>query len=485
MNFKNLTISQIKNYFLEGGSIEEFYSGYIPWLKEQNKEINGFLTFTEELVDKTIKDLKHKSKDLPLWGIPVALKDCIMVKGVKCTAGSKMLEKYIAPYSATVVKKLQEAGAVIVGKTNMDEFAMGSSTENSAFFPTLNPFDKTRVPGGSSGGSAAVVGAGLIPVALGSDTGGSIRQPAGFCGTYGLKPTYGAVSRYGLIAMASSLDQIGVFANNIHDLIIVYDVIKGKDEKDSTSINLKSQNSNLKITTQNLKSKNLESRINNRESVVGLPKEFFENLNPEIKKVILDAIKKTELKTKEISIPSLHYSLACYYLIMPAEVSANLARFDGIRYGESQARNQKSEIRNFWDIYLKSRKEKFGKEVQRRILLGTFILSHGYYEAYYGKAQKLRKKIFDDFQNAFKKVNLIVSPVSPTLPFKIGEKTSDPLEMYLSDIFTVPVNLAYLPGISIPIEKINGLPVGLQIIGNLLEEEKIFEIAKHLTNNNF
>jgi aspartyl-tRNA(Asn)/glutamyl-tRNA(Gln) amidotransferase subunit A len=461
MNFKNLTISQIKNYFNEGGDIEKFYRDYFKWLKEENKKIQGFLLFTENLAWQTIKALKANSQpktsnQQPLWGIPIAIKDCIMVKGEKCTAGSKILENYIAPYHATVIKKLINAGAVIVGKTNMDEFAMGSSTENSAFFPTFNPHDKTRVPGGSSGGSSAVVGAGLAPIALGSDTGGSIRQPAGFCGVYGLKPSYGAVSRYGLIAMASSLDQIGVLARNLDDVKLVYDIIKGKDEKDSTSV----KTSNQQPTTSN--------------QIIGLPKEFFEGLDKKIKNLILSAVKKTGLKTKEISITSLPYSLGCYYLIMPAEVSANLARFDGIRYGKSQRENGKS----FWDIYLKSRKEGLGKEAQRRIILGTFILSHGYYEAYYNKAQKLRKKIFDDFQKAFKQVDLIVSPVSPTLPFKLAEKTNDPLQMYLADIYTVPVNLAYLPGLTIPAGFIDKLPVGLQIIGNLFEEQKLLEFAE-------
>lgn len=474
MHFKNLTISQIKNYFLEGADVKKFYEDYLSWLKKEDEKIHGFLSLTDDLVWKTVAELKEKPKDLPLWGVPIAIKDVIMVRGEKCTAGSKMLEGFIAPYDASVVKKLKSAGAVIVGKTNLDEFAMGSSTENSAYGPTYNPYDITRVPGGSSGGSAAVVGAGMVPVALGSDTGGSIRQPAGFCGVYGLKPTYGNVSRYGLIAMASSLDQIGPFARNLEDLITVYDVIKGKDPRDSTS----AATTNYKLQTTNLK--------------IGLPKEFFEGLDEEIKSLTLAAIEKTGLQTKEVSLPSLPYSLACYYLIMPAEVSANLARFDGIRYGLSEIRNSKfpglaetkpgmGEVRNLWNIYLKSRKNGLGKEVRRRIILGTFILSHGYREAYYGKAQRLRRKIFADFQNAFKEVDLIAGPVSPTLPFKFGDKANDPLAMYLSDIYTVPVNLAYLPGLTMPIGFINNLPVGLQIISNLFEEEKIFELARKIS----
>jgi len=382
-------------------------------------------------------------------GIPIAVKDNILVKGLPCTAGSKILEHYIAPYSATVIKRLKKAGFGVLGKTNMDEFAMGSSTENSAFGPTLNPLDQERVPGGSSGGSAAAVAAGLVDFALGSDTGGSIRQPASFCGVLGLKPTYGAVSRYGLIAMASSLDQIGPLARTVSDIKMIFDIIKGRDKMDSTSIDLP-----------------LPPRIP-EEINIGIPREYFKKgLNPEIERLIKEKIKilkKLGFKIKKISLPNSKYALAAYYLIMPAEVSSNMARFDGIRYGETR--------------------DQFGPEVKRRIMLGTYVLSHGYYDAYYKQAQKVRRLIKEDFDRAFRKVDLIITPTTPTTAFRLGEKTDDPLTMYLSDIYTVPINLAGVPAMSIPGGKINGLPVGLQIISRAYEEELIFELANVFQRN--
>ena len=456
MNFKNLTISDIKN-ILKNVSLEDFYHHYFEFLKKEDEKIKGFLFFTEKLTQKTIEELKNKPHDLPLWGVPIAIKDNILVKGERCTAGSKILENYIACYDATVVKRLKEKGAVIIGKTNLDEFAMGSSTENSAFFKTYNPFDNQRVPGGSSGGSAAVVSAGLVPASLGSDTGGSIRQPASFCGIYGLKPTYSSVSRYGLIAMASSLDQIGPLARNLEDLILIFRIISGKDSFDSTSSQYIEKDKKVKV--------------------LGVPEEVFGlGIEEAVKEnfwSFLEKIKKNFI-IKKISLPSLNYSLACYYLIMTAEVSSNLARYDGIRYGLS------SKDTNLLDRYFNSRKEGFGQEVKRRILLGTFVLSHGYYEAYYLKALKIRRYIFEDFQKAFKEVDLILMPTSPTLPFKIGEKTRDPLSMYLSDVFTVSVNLAYLPALSFNIGFKNNLPIGAQVIGNLFEEEVIFKFLKNL-----
>jgi len=456
MNFKNLTISEIKEV-LEEVDIEDFYHHYFEFLKKEDGRIKSFLFFTEELAQKTIKELKNKDKNLPLWGMPVAIKDNILVKDYPCTAGSKILEKYIAVYDATVIKKLKSAGAVIVGKTNLDEFAMGSSTENSAFFPTLNPFDSQRVPGGSSGGSAAAVGAGLVPVALGSDTGGSIRQPAGFCGVYGLKPTYSAVSRYGLIAMASSLDQIGLLSRNLDDLILIFRIIRGQDPLDSTSQNYLEKIKKVKK--------------------IGVPEEVFRlKMDKEVKEIFekfLDKI-KTKYEIKKISLPSLPYSLPTYYLAMTAEVSSNLARYDGIRYGFSY------ETKNLLEKYLNSRELGFGQEVKRRILLGTFVLSHGYYEAYYLQALKARKLIFNDFQKSFRNVDLILMPTSPTLPFKLGERTTDPLQMYLSDIFTVPINLAYLPALAFNIGFFQNLPVGAQIIGNLFEEEISFQFLKEI-----
>ncbi len=459
MNFKNLTISQIKE-ILEKTQLEDFYHHYFEFLKKEDKKIHGFLFFTEDLAYKTIKDLKQKDKNLPLWGIPIAIKDNILIKGERCTAGSKILENYLATYNATVIEKLKSAGAVIVGKTNMDEFAMGSSTENSAFFPTLNPFDPERVPGGSSGGSAAVVGAGLVPVSLGSDTGGSIRQPASFCGIYGLKPTYSAVSRYGLIAMASSLDQIGPLAKNLDDLILVFKIIRGKDKLDSTSQNYVEKYKDIKT--------------------IGIPEEIYGlGLDNEVKDVFENFVDKIKSRftIKKISIPSLQYSLAAYYLIMTAEVSSNLARYDGIKYGFSYQSS------NLLEKYLLSREYGFGAESKRRILLGTFVLSHGYYESYYLKALQTRKLIFNDFQKAFHKVDLILMPTSPTLPFKLGEKITNPLSMYLSDVYTVSVNLAYLPAISFNIGFSHNLPVGAQIIGNLFEEEVLFQFLKSINDH--
>jgi aspartyl-tRNA(Asn)/glutamyl-tRNA(Gln) amidotransferase subunit A len=362
-----------------------------------------------------------------------------------------------------VICKLKKQEVVILGKTNLDEFAMGSSTENSAFFPTKNPHDLTRVPGGSSGGSAAAVAANFCVSALGSDTGGSIRQPAAFCGIVGLKPTYGRVSRYGLIAFASSLDQIGPMTKTVEDCQIVFDAIKGKDEMDSTSLE-----SNSKFQTSNLR--------------IGVPKEYFiKGIDPEVEKVIKKAIKQYEdlgAEIAEISLPHTEYALPCYYIIAPSEASANLARYDGIKYGRSSVISHQSSVKNLLGVYLESRGEGFGAEVRRRIMLGTYALSAGYYDAYYLRALKVRTLIRKDFQEAFKKVDFIFTPTTSTLTFKLGEKIDDPLLMYLSDIFTVSVNLAGLPAISIPCGRVNRLPVGLQIIGRPFEEERIMEMAK-------
>jgi len=400
----------------------------------------------------------------------MAVKDNILVENVRCTAGSKILENYIAPYDATVIKKLKSQGAVILGKTNLDEFAMGSSTENSGFFPTKNPHDLTRVPGGSSGGSAATIAANLSVFALGSDTGGSIRQPASFCGVAGLKPTYGAISRYGLIAFASSLDQIGPLTKTVEDCRIVFEAISGKDEMDSTSLNLKFKNQNSKpqFKIQNIK--------------IGVPKEYFiKGMNVEVEKIIKKAVKKIEnlgAKIEEISLPHAEYALPCYYIIAPSEASANLARFDGIKYGYSQ-----KAAKDLMEVYLQSREKGFGAEVRRRIMLGTYALSAGYYEAYYKRAQKVRTLIKEDFQEAFEKVDLILTPVSPSVAFKLGEKISDPLTMYLSDIFTIAVNLAGLPALSLPCGKVNNLPVGLQIIGNKFQEHEILKVGEIFEKN--
>ena len=484
MELENLTISKthrglIKKEF----SALEICQAYLEKIESEDKKINAFLTITKDLAlsqAKKVDDMISTGRKIPLISaVPCAIKDIILVEDVKCTAGSKILENYIAPYDATVIKKLKGENCVILGKTNLDEFAMGSSTENSAFFPTKNPHNLARVPGGSSGGSAAAVAADECIFALGSDTGGSIRQPASFCGMVGLKPTYGAVSRFGLIAFASSLDQIGPITKTVEDAKIVFDVIKGKDEMDSTSVE------SPEIKNWELKIKNL---------VIGVPKEYFtmptgrqvKGIDPEVEKVIKQAIKKYEemgAKVEEISLPHTEYALPCYYIIASSEASANLARYDGIKYGHSETRNPESEIRNLLDVYLKSREEGFGPEVRRRIILGTYVLSAGYYEAYYLRAQKVRTLVKEDFDKAFRNVDAIFTPVSPTPAFKLGEKIDDPLTMYLSDIFTISVNLAGLPALSLPCGKVDNLPVGLQIIGKPFEESKILEIGKIFEKN--
>ena len=468
-NLTELTISKTHDALVKKEfSAVELAEAYLAKIEKEDKEINAFLTLTRDLALAQAKEVdgkiaKGEEIDV-LAGVPCAIKDAIMVEDAKCTAGSKILENYIAPYDATVIKKLKDRGAVILGKTNMDEFGMGSSTENSAFFPTKNPHDLTRVPGGSSGGSASAVAAKMAVFALGEDTGGSIRQPASFCGIVGLKPTYGAVSRYGLIAYASSLDHIGPMAKTVEDCQVVFEAIAGKDDMDSTSVNskFKNQNSKLQFKIQNLR--------------IGVPKEYFiKGIEPEVEKVIKQAIGKYEnmgAKIVEISLPHTEYALACYYIIATSIASANLARYDGIKYGYSES------AENLLGTYFNSREKGFGAEVRRRIMLGVYALSSGYYDAYYLRAQKVRTLIRQDFEKAFEKVDAIFTPVSPTTAFKLGEKVKDPLTMYLSDIFTISINLAGLPGLSIPAGQANNLPVGLQIIGNHFQEEKILEIGK-------
>lgn len=472
MELKNFKIKEIHQSLKKKEfSALELCQNYLNKIKKEDKKIQSFLNLSEDLAISQAKEVDKiiaKEQEIPiLAGIPCAIKDNMLVEGIKCTAGSKILENYIAPYDATVVKKLKKEKAIILGKTNLDEFAMGSSTENSAFFTTKNPHNLERVAGGSSGGSTAALAANFCVFALGSDTGGSIRQPASFCGVVGLKPTYGAVSRYGLIAFASSLDQIGPITKTVEDCKIVFDVIKGKDEMDSTSIESKIENEKLKI----------------KELRIGVPKEYFiKGIDQEVKNTIEKEIKKIEsmgAKIEEISLPYNEHALACYYIIAPSEASANLARYDGIKYGFSKMKNVKYNIENLMDVYFQSRGEGFGNEVRRRIMIGTYALSSGYYQAYYLRAQKIKNLIKQNFEEVFKKVDLILSPVSPTTAFKIGEKISDPLTMYLSDIFTVAVNLVGLPAISIPVNKDNnGLPIGLQIIGKSFEEEKIFNIGQ-------
>ncbi len=472
MNLTELTISQTHQGLKKKEfSALELCKAYLDKIKEKDKEIFAFLTVNQESAlsqAKKIDDLISKGKEIPiLAGLPLAVKDNILVENLKCTAGSKILENYIAPYDATVIKKLKEEDCLILGKTNMDEFAMGSSTENSAFGPTHNPHDLSRVPGGSSGGSAAAVASNLCCYALGSDTGGSIRQPSSFCGVVGLKPTYGTVSRSGLIAFASSLDQIGPITKTVEDAKIVFEAISGKDSLDSTSVEIPEIQ---------------DTKYDIRNTKIGVPKEYFiKGIDPEVEKVIKAAIKKYEgmgAKIEEVSLPHTEYALPAYYLINPSEASANLARYDGIKYGF--AANSKSQITNskLLDGYLKTRGEGFGEEVRRRIMLGTYVLSAGYYEAYYLRAQKVRTLVKNDFEKVFEKVDALLTPVSPFLPFKIGERIEDPLSMYLVDVYTVSINLVGLPALSLPVGKVGDLPVGLQIIGKPFEEDKILEIGK-------
>jgi len=474
MELNDLTIVQITEKINKKElSVLELCQEYLRRIEEKNGEISAFLSVDEESVLSKAKEMDEvisSGQNIPvLAGLPCAIKDNIMVEGLPCTAGSKILENYEAPYDATVVEKIKKGGGIILGKTNLDEFAMGSSTENSAFGPTKNPHDLTRVPGGSSGGSAAAVAGGLSVFSLGSDTGGSIRLPSSFCGVVGLKPTYGAVSRYGLIAFASSLDQIGPMAKTVEDCKIVFDTIKGKDKMDSTSVEMP-------------KMQNTECRM--KDLRIGIPKEYFvKGIDPEVEEIIKKAIRKYEergAKIEEVSLPHAEYALSCYYIIAPSEASANLARYDGIKYGYHKAQDGGYEEQDLLDVYLKSRGEGFGEEVRRRIMLGTYALSAGYYEAYYLKAQKVRALIKKDFEKVFKQkggVDAIFTPVSPFLPFKIGEKIKDPLSMYLVDIYTVSVNLAGLPALSLPVGRVGNLPVGLQIIGKPFEEDKIFEIG--------
>ncbi len=475
MDLTELTIVQahegLKN---KKFSSRELTLAYLDQIKKKDKEIGAYLSVAEdsaleqaETADKIISETLRRGSGpedfSALHGIPFSVKDAILVEGQSATAASKILENYVAPYEATVIKKLRSEGGVILGKTNLDEFAMGVSTENSAFGVTKNPNDLKRVSGGSSGGSAASVAANEAGYSLGSDTGGSIRLPASFCGVVGFNPTYGAVSRYGLIAMASSLDQIGPIAKNVEDCKMVFDAIRGKDPLDATSVDYKFQDSSFKF----------------KDLRIGVPKEYFaKGLDPAVEKIIKKAIKKAEengAKIIEISLPNTEYAIACYYIIVPSEVSANLARFDGIKYGLSA---QDSE--NLLDVYLRSRGEGFGPEPKRRILVGTHALSSGYYDAYYKKAQEARQLIKKDFQEAFEKVDLIFSPVSPIPAFKIGEKADDPLSMYLMDIYTCPLKLAGLPAISLPAGKMGKLPVGLQIIGNYFEDNKILDVASFM-----
>jgi len=431
-------------------------------------KVHALVTITDELALKQAQkadELIATGDTNPLTGIPVLIKDNICTKGIPTTCSSRMLENFVPPYDAAVVERLNNCGAVILGKANMDEFAMGSSTENSALFTTHNPWDLSRVPGGSSGGSAAAVAAGETIYALGSDTGGSIRQPAGFCSVTGLKPTYSRVSRYGLIAFASSLDQIGPLTQDVTDCALVLNAIADYDSRDSTSVPYPTPDYTQCLNTD----------LNGLR--IGVPKEYFvEGMQTEVETAIQTAINKLEeLGARvewEVSLPHTPYALAVYYIIAPSEASANLARYDGVKYGFSYL-----DADSMWEAMEKTRQYGFGAEVKRRIMLGTYALSAGYYDAYYLKAQKVRTLIRQEFDQAFEKFDALITPTSPTVPFKIGEKADDPLQMYLSDVCTLPINIAGLPAISIPAGFANGLPIGMQIIGKPFAEETILKIA--------
>ncbi len=448
------SVDIVKSVFRRIDAVENRVHSYITLLRDSALE-------EAEKADQEIKRGNIKA----LTGIPIALKDIICTRGVRTTCGSRILGNYVPPYDSTVVKKLREAGAIFVGKTNMDEFAMGSSTETSSFNITRNPWDLERIPGGSSGGSAAAVAADECIASLGSDTGGSIRQPAAMCGVVGLKPTYGRVSRFGLVAFASSLDQIGPFSKDVGDCAILMNVIAGHDPMDSTSVPVEVPDYREYLSMD----------LNGRK--IGIPKEYFiEGIDPEVGQAIEKAIETLEglgAKCVEVSLPYTNYCVAVYYIIAPAEASSNLARYDGVRYGLRSTNGD-----DLLEMYKHSRSEGFGAEVKRRIMIGTYALSSGYYDAYYKKASQVRTLIKNDFEDAFKKCDVILTPTAPTPAFKIGEKMDDPLQMYLSDIFTLSANLAGIPGISVPCGYTKGgLPIGLQFLAGHFEEGKLIQIA--------
>ncbi len=451
----------------------EVLSLLLEEIYRKDKEIHSYLYINQEAIEeaKKVDEKIAKGENLKeLEGIPISIKDNICTKGMPTTCASKILENFIPPYDATVIERLKEKGAIIIGKTNMDEFAFGSSTENSAFGPTKNPYNFERVPGGSSGGSAASVASNLCFASLGSDTGGSIRQPSAFCGVVGMKPTYGRVSRYGLVAFASSLDQIGPITKNVKDNALLLKIISGKDKMDSTSVDIEVCDY-LDFLNKDL-----------NKLKIGIPKEYFiEGIDKEIKEKIFEILKILEnqgMIVEEISLPHTDYGIATYYIIATAEAGSNLARFDGVKYGY-----RSKSYKNLIEMYMKTRGEGFGEEVKRRIILGTYVLSSGYYEAYYLKAQKVRTLIKSDFEQAFKKVDIILTPTTPELPFKLGEKKDEPLKMYLSDIFTVNVNLTGLPAISIPCGfSSDKLPIGVQFISPYFKEEILLNLSYKLEN---
>ena len=466
-DFKDLTIRKA----LKGLSSKEFSSrelaeNAISIVKEKDEDIHAFLEVFDDLLleaDSADKAIARGEKG-GLLGVPLAIKDNILIKGKKASAGSKILEGYTATYDSTVISKLKKSGAIFVGRTNMDEFGMGSSTENSAYGPTRNPLDLSRVPGGSSGGSAASVLMGAVSSAIGTDTGGSVRQPASLCGLVGLKPTYGAVSRFGIIALGTSLDQVGPITKNVEDAEILFSIIKGNDPMDSTSLSDSFYSSKKTLP---------------EKPTIGIPRDFLgDGIDPEVRRIYEEAVVKWKslgCSVKDISLPNAHYALSIYYIVLPAEISSNLARYDGVRYGLHQGGE------SLISDYLKTRGLGFGPEPRRRIILGTYVLSHGYYDAYYAKAMALRRLITSDFENAFKEVDIIMTPTTPTPAFKIGEKTSNPLTMYLEDIFTTPVSLSGVPAISIPAGFAKAeipLPVGVQLIAPHTREDLLFQAGK-------
>jgi len=473
----DLTLSQMVTSLRKGEiSSRELTSRCLERIETLEPHLKAFLNLQPEraltqavAADQRLQQLrKDVSPDFPPFlGIPVAVKDVLCVEGIPCTCGSRILEGFVPPYNATAVTRLLSAGVVILGKTNTDEFAMGSSTENSAYGVTHNPWNLSHVPGGSSGGSAAAVAARLAPIALGSDTGGSIRQPASFCGVTGIKPTYGRVSRYGLVAYGSSLDVVGAFGRSAADVAAVFERMAGYDPLDATTIDLPVPEIELAETAARQSVQNIR---------IGVPEEYFiEGIQPEVEQAVRRAIQVLEslgASVQPINLPHTEYALPVYYLIAPAEASANLARFDGIRYGPRLS------AETMWDIFRQTRGEKFGPEVKRRIMLGTYALSAGYYDAYYGQAQKVRTLIKQDFEAAFDQVDAIAAPVAPTTAFRIGEHTDDPLAMYLEDVFTLPANLAGVPGLSFPVGfDAGGLPVGMQLMGPHFREQLLFRVA--------
>ncbi|EXJ17242.1 Asp-tRNA(Asn)/Glu-tRNA(Gln) amidotransferase subunit GatA [Imhoffiella purpurea] len=473
---QNKSIAQLAaDLRLRTYSSVELTRHYLERIERLDPRLNAYVTVSAEpalaAAERADRALKAGEAG-PLTGIPIAHKDIFCTQGIRTSCGSRMLDDFIAPYDATVVEKLAAAGAVVLGKTNMDEFAMGSSNETSFYGPVKNPWDETRVPGGSSGGSAAAVAARLCAAATGTDTGGSIRQPAALCGITGIKPTYGRCSRWGMIAFASSLDQAGVMARSAADAAFILDEMAGFDSRDSTSADVPVPDY-------------VDALDNDiKELRIGLPKEYFgEGLDGRVGAAIQDAIKEYErlgAEIVEISLPNSPLSVPVYYVVAPAECSSNLARFDGVRYG-----HRCEDPKDLEDLYKRSRAEGFGAEVQRRIMIGTYALSAGYYDAYYLKAQKIRHLIADDFRRAFEQVDVIMGPTSPTTAFPIGAKMDDPVSMYLNDIYTIATNLAGLPGMSIPVEPVDGLPVGLQVIGNYFDEARLLNVAhqyQHVTH---